>query len=41
MQIDNAISNGEFVGLHNLLNITTVRSALVGILPISSIRNEP
>jgi len=40
-QIDNVISNGEFVGLHNLLNITTVRSALVGILPISSIRNEP
>jgi len=40
-QIDNAIRTGEFVALHNLLSITTVRSALVGILPVSSIRNEP
>lgn len=38
-QIPAAMAGGEFVALHNLLNITTVKSAVAGILPVSEIRN--
>jgi anti-anti-sigma factor len=37
-QLAFALKDGEFSALHNLLNITTVRSAVAGILPISEIR---
>ncbi|MCK9581344.1 MAG: STAS domain-containing protein [Methanoregula sp.] len=38
-QIRSAPANGEFVAIHNILNITTVRSAVAGVLPVSVIRN--
>jgi len=38
-QIRAAPANGEFVALHNLLNITTVKSAVAGVLPVSVIHN--
>ena len=38
-QIRAAPVNGEFVALHNLLNITTVKSAVAGVLPVSVIHN--
>lgn len=38
-QLPAAMAAGEFAALHNLLNITTVKSAVAGILPISVIRN--
>jgi hypothetical protein len=40
-QLENVQKTGEFVALHNLLSVTTIKSALVGLLPISSVRNEP
>jgi hypothetical protein len=39
-QIASAPDAGEFITMHNLLKITTVRSALAGISPVSSIRKE-
>ncbi len=38
-QLRAAPANGEFVAMHNLLNITTVKSAVAGVLPVSEIRN--
>ena len=38
-QLPAALAGGEFVALHNLLNVTTVRSAVAGILPVSAIRD--
>jgi hypothetical protein len=40
-QVDSACANGEFVAMHNLLGMTTVKSALVGILPVSSVEKVP
>ena len=40
IQIGTAPDAGEFVAMHNLLNITKVRSALIGISPVSAIRKE-
>lgn len=38
-QLRAAPANGEFVAIHNLLNITTVKSAVAGVLPVSVIHN--
>jgi anti-anti-sigma factor len=38
-QLRAAPASGGFVALHNLLPVTTVKSAVAGILPISAIRN--
>ncbi|MCK9581134.1 MAG: STAS domain-containing protein [Methanoregula sp.] len=38
-QIRVSPADGEFVAVHNLLNITTVKSAVAGVLPVSVIRN--
>ncbi len=35
-----APASGGFVALHNLLAVTTVKSAVAGILPVSAIRNR-
>lgn len=40
-QIGTAPGAGEFVALHNLLAITRVKSALIGLLPVTSVRKEP
>jgi len=37
-QVSAAPASGSFVAMHNLLNITTVRSAVAGILPVTEIR---
>lgn len=37
-QLRTAAAAGSFAAMHNLLNITTVRSAVAGILPVSAIR---
>lgn len=39
-QIGTAPDTGEFVAMHNLLSITRVKSALIGISPVSVIRME-
>lgn len=36
-QLRAAPANGEFVAMHNLLNMTTVKSAVAGVLPVSVI----
>jgi anti-anti-sigma factor len=36
-QVKKAPSAGEFAAVHNLLNITTVRSAVAGVIPLKSI----
>lgn len=38
-EIGPALAKGEFVAIHNLLKITTVRSAVAGILPVATIRD--
>jgi hypothetical protein len=39
-QLGRVAESGEFVAMHNLLSISRVRSALVGIAPVSAIRKE-
>lgn len=39
-QLETVSEAKEFVAMHNLLNMTRVRSALIGISPVSSIRQE-
>ncbi len=38
-QLGAAPAAGSFVAVHNLLAVTTVKSAIAGILPVSAIRN--
>ncbi len=38
-QIRAAPANGQFVAMHNLLAISTVRSAVVGVIPVREIRD--
>jgi len=39
-QIGTLLDAGEFVAMHNLLDITKLKSALVGIAPVSAIKKE-
>jgi anti-anti-sigma factor len=39
-QIGTVPDAGEFIAMHNLLSITRLKSALVGIVPVSAIRQE-
>ena len=40
-QAGRVLDAGEFVAMHNLLGITKLKSALVGIAPVSGIRKKP
>jgi anti-anti-sigma factor len=39
-QVGTVLEAGEFVAMHNLLGITKLKSALVGIAPVSAIKKE-
>lgn len=40
-QVRSAIAGGGFSAMHNLLNITALQSAVVGIIPVQEIQIEP
>jgi anti-anti-sigma factor len=39
-QVGTVLDAGEFVAMHNLLGITKLKSALVGVAPVSAIKKE-